>query len=291
MPFCNFSSFDPNEKHHCYAIKGQNVVVMGSTGNHDHGSSKVKLKNIVDYKWEQKNYPGRLIAVHSEGKIIAYAIKVNNRAMTEGMVRVVHLGLAQRALIKGMSNEVLDLQFAHMASNVMLAIIEQTALHVHRIDTVGDKISCTFLLKIHDPIEGHIPKYDKVSWCPYLPEKIDEVDDRVSQLLVWTRANIFQCYSITQVLKTYGTGDQKGSEIKDGCVISKENSMAITCAAYSADGTTLAVSSEDGKMRFYQVYFAHTEGNPRCLHEWSPHGGRPINGFFFLDNYCQYGVE
>lgn len=30
--------------------------------------------NIVDYKWELKNYPGHLIAVHMDGKHIAYVI-------------------------------------------------------------------------------------------------------------------------------------------------------------------------------------------------------------------------
>lgn len=50
---------------------------MAKSGKHDHGSSKVKLKNIVDYKWEARHYPGRLIAVHIDGKIIAYSIKGN----------------------------------------------------------------------------------------------------------------------------------------------------------------------------------------------------------------------
>lgn len=52
-----------------------NVTVIGSTGNQRNGSSKVKLKNIVDYKWEAKRYPGHLIAVHIDGKHIAYAIR------------------------------------------------------------------------------------------------------------------------------------------------------------------------------------------------------------------------
>lgn len=49
--------------------------MTGSTGSHERGSSRIKLKNIVDYKWEVKNYIGRLIAVHIEGKYVAYAIK------------------------------------------------------------------------------------------------------------------------------------------------------------------------------------------------------------------------
>lgn len=66
--------FNKDDKQHCLEIGGRNATVVGGSGKHDHGSSRVKLKNIVDYKWEQKNYPGRLIACHNEGKLIAYAI-------------------------------------------------------------------------------------------------------------------------------------------------------------------------------------------------------------------------
>lgn len=70
-----YSVFKADDKVHCYETEKTNVVVIGSTGDHDHGSSKVKLKNIVDYKWEIKNYPARLIAVHLDGRHIAYVIK------------------------------------------------------------------------------------------------------------------------------------------------------------------------------------------------------------------------
>lgn len=67
-------SFKTGDKHCCQEIKSRNVKIIANPGTHDHGSSKVKLKNIVDYKWEVKNYPGHLIAVHIDEKHIAYAI-------------------------------------------------------------------------------------------------------------------------------------------------------------------------------------------------------------------------
>lgn len=56
-------------------VFANDVVVTTNTGNHNHGSSKVKLTNIVDYNWEAKFYPGRLIDVHNSGKYLAYCIK------------------------------------------------------------------------------------------------------------------------------------------------------------------------------------------------------------------------
>lgn len=72
--FLACSTFNGDE-HNAFETDAASVTVVGSSGSHDHGSSKIKLKNIVDYKWEVKNYIGRLIAVHLEGNYVAYAIK------------------------------------------------------------------------------------------------------------------------------------------------------------------------------------------------------------------------
>lgn len=82
--FCTFSlchsTFEGGEQS-SHETDGASVVVVGSAGSHDHGSSKIKFKNIINYKWEVKNYIGRLIAVHLDGKYVAYAIKGNYGAM------------------------------------------------------------------------------------------------------------------------------------------------------------------------------------------------------------------
>lgn len=73
--FLFLSTFKPYDKQCCYSIKTNHTRVNGCGGSHARGSSKVKLKNVVDYKWEQKYYyPGHLVAVHRDGKHLAYAI-------------------------------------------------------------------------------------------------------------------------------------------------------------------------------------------------------------------------
>lgn len=73
----NCRTFKADESKQCFETnRAKNVVVTGScVGTHDHGSSKIKLTNIVDYKWKEKNYSGHLIAVHLNGRHVAYAIK------------------------------------------------------------------------------------------------------------------------------------------------------------------------------------------------------------------------
>ncbi|XP_031617309.1 enhancer of mRNA-decapping protein 4 homolog isoform X2 [Contarinia nasturtii] len=281
-------TFDGGEQS-AYETDGASVVVVGSSGSHDHGSSKIKLKNIVDYKWEVKNYIGRLIAVHLDGKYVAYAIKVaGKKGNIEGMVRVrvANPNTGSRALIRGKSSEVLDLQFAHMKSQIMLASIENTALHIHKIETINDNIICTLQLKIDDPVEGHVSKFDKINWCPYVPENETETDNDAGKLLVWTRGTSFQCYNVGTVVDNYGIGTHHANDITEGSLKFYEVS-AITDASLSPDGTTLAITLEDGDIRFYQVYFHCNEDEPRLLHQWTPHEKKPVSGLFFLDDHTK----
>lgn len=57
------------------SLVAEDIKVTCSTGNHNHGSSKVKLTNVVDYNWEHKYYTGHLLAIHVDGKFFAYGIK------------------------------------------------------------------------------------------------------------------------------------------------------------------------------------------------------------------------
>lgn len=315
--FSAHSVFKADQKTICYETnRHPDVTVIGSTGLHDHGSSKVKLKSIVDYKWDLRHYPGRLITVHIDGKHIAYAILVRTN---EGMVRVVNPSNGHRALIKGMRTQVLDLQFAHIRNLMVLASIEENALHLHRVDSAADKITCTALLYIEDtaPLLLELGSGDSTSvvgsssgasggggggaaaaaaalhrlnWCPYVPEKETEIDEYVSQQLVWVRGSQFRCYSVRSVVNAYGVGSRLIAEQVEGTLTTRETAP-ITGASFSPDGTTLCVSGEDGVIRFYQVYFHTNEPTPRCLHQWTPHEGRPISAFFFLDNLTMYSKE
>ena len=164
----------------------------------------VKLKSIVDYKWEEKNYPGHLIASHKDGKVIAYSINVNG----QGMVRLMHTGINKRDLIKGMSSEVLDLQFAYLSADIVIGCIEETALHIHKvqIDLEEESMNVIRLLKIENPLADHVPYLDKINWCPYVPELEDDNDDYSGLLLTWVKGSKYECYSIKTIIETYKVG-------------------------------------------------------------------------------------
>ncbi|XP_012157924.1 enhancer of mRNA-decapping protein 4 homolog [Ceratitis capitata] len=277
----NVIDFTADNEQCCFEITTKNVNVIGSAGTHDHGSSKVKLKNIVDYKWEVKNYPGHLIAVHMDGKHIAYVINVNNKvSRVEGMVRVVKAQSGLRALIKGMSGEVLDLQFAHIETEHILASIDMNALYIHKIQLVDGNLLCNLVVKIEDPLLNYSPKYDKITWCPFIDAPGE--DDEECQLIVWARGSMLQCFNINAIVAEYGVGVIHPNVISAGYIKVFDELCTVSWVALSPDGSTLGVGSIDGIIRFYQVYMHDKE--PRCLHQWIPHNGKSISSFFFLDN-------
>lgn len=123
------------------------------------------------------------------------------------MVRVANTYSGQRALIKGMNGEILDLQFAHLENDHILACIDEKTLHIHKIDMLSDNLICNLILQIYDPIKNYTPKYDKISWCPFVQSEIpDENDDivDVSQLIVWSRGGTFQCFNVNSIINSNG---------------------------------------------------------------------------------------
>jgi len=136
-------------------------------------------------------------------------LPVNNKATgMEGMVRVCNIATSMRALIKGMSGEVLDLQFAHTDCERILAVIDVSSLFVYKVDQIEGNLLCNLVLKVEDPIANYVPEYDMVSWCPYVCSSSATVpindDDDENQLLIWSRSSQFQCFQVKMIVSEHG---------------------------------------------------------------------------------------
>lgn len=98
-------------------------------------------------------------------------------------------------------------------------------------------------------------------------------------------------FSIFQITISLQIGTHKASDLSEGSQKQVEPSL-VTGAVLSPDGTTLAVTFEDGNIRFYQMYFhASEEESPRLLHQWTPYKEKPVTSLFFLDDYSKNNDE
>ncbi|CAG9567572.1 unnamed protein product [Danaus chrysippus] len=287
-------------------VYSSDVVVTTNAGNHNHGSSKVKLKSLVDYNWEPKFYSGQLLAVHISGQYLAYSIKAPNAAdpgSWNGMVRVVYNpepGIDRRALIKGMKGEVLDLAFAHIQNQILLASIDEMGnFYIHEIEVTDSGLRCTLSAEVREDTGACVGGgVHRVVWCPYIPDEDDSPDDDVARLLLTTHSHQARMWNVRAIWSLCAGGGgaplpyvSAGAALAAGAGLAAGSHAApVLAAAFSPDGTALATASQDGYVMFTQVYM-NNEISPRCLHKWQPHEGQPLSCLFFLDNHKNYNTD
>lgn len=278
--------FNDSDKEYSFEILAQEVTVNCSAGNHNHGSSKVKLTDVVDYNWELRFYVGQLLAVHLNGRVIAYGMK----GKKGGMVRVTNLETNRRVLIREMNGLVQDISFALIPQQIILGCVdEEGSLFVYNIDDRSDAIECTLLMNVIHP-SSQTSNY-RVIWCPYVPygEDCDSLDDP-AKLLVLLNGSTVEVWDVGVVNNRYGTGPIQPHTSYEGYVEIKGHTLDVVDASFSPDGTALATASLDGLVKFFQVYMLENE-KPRCLHEWNPHEGAALSCLLFLDNLHTYGPD
>ena len=265
------------------------VSILPSPGEHEVGSSKLKITNIVDYGWEHTYYTGQQVATHHSGDFFAYAIF--SRAKQAGVVRVVYRrGDQARVLLKGMKGSIEDMAFSHCPDKVFLAVVDSSgSLFVHEIVYKDGNIHPELVLEIATETDSDPGGLHRVIWCPYLPDE-EEEEDSNSRLLVHINNKVAYMWNLDSFVQKHGCkGAFKADDISELRI--SDHTEPITDASFSPDGTALATASMDGQVKFFQVYMLGSKENPRCLHQWSPHGGRPVTSLFFLDNHKNYNPE
>ncbi|KAG8234793.1 hypothetical protein J437_LFUL006625, partial [Ladona fulva] len=238
-------SFEDAQDGSSFDVYAKEVVVESSAGSHTTGSSKVKLKSIVDYAWESRHYPGSLVAVHMGGKYLAYGLKPVGKSV--GVVRVVNRETEERALIRDLLGLVSDLCFAHIRSEIMLASVDHFGnLFVHHIEQGSTQIGSAL---------SH-----RVVWCPYIPEDAGSSsgdttsdEDDAAKLLVAIHGAKAEMLNVARVRASIPSGEVRvrPSLVSEGRLSMEAHSGEIVEASFSPDGTALATASTDGLVKFF----------------------------------------
>jgi len=281
--------FMGSDETNCFPVKGSEVNIVTSDGDHDVGSSKLKINNIVNFGWEHKYYLGQLVAVHMSGTYIAYAITTPGKGC--GVVRVVNRVTDDRILIKGMRGAVVDLSFAHTKEEVVVGAVDSIGnLFVHKVTESSSGLSSERVVEVlrEGEVGSRPGELHRLIWCPYLPEPViedeEEQDKSAARLLVVTHGSEAEIWSLDLVVEEHGPGPLAPGDVEHGMLKIQDIGGDVVDASFSPDGSALATASGDGQVKFFQVYL-HEEGPPRCLHQWSPHGGKPLSCLFFLDDH------
>uniref|UniRef100_A0A5F8ANX3 Enhancer of mRNA-decapping protein 4 n=2 Tax=Catarrhini TaxID=9526 RepID=A0A5F8ANX3_MACMU len=268
----------------CIGILAKEVEIVASSdssiSSKARGSNKVKIQPVAKYDWEQKYYYGNLIAVSNS--FLAYAIRAANNG--SAMVRVISVSTSERTLLKGFTGSVADLAFAHLNSPQLACLDEAGNLFVWRLALVNGKIQEEILVHIRQPEGTPLNHFRRIIWCPFIPEESEDCCEESSPTVALLHEDRAEVWDLDMLRSSHSTWPVDVSQIKQGFIVVKGHSTCLSEGALSPDGTVLATASHDGYVKFWQIYI-EGQDEPRCLHEWKPHDGRPLSCLLFCDNH------
>ncbi|XP_015729133.1 enhancer of mRNA-decapping protein 4 isoform X2 [Coturnix japonica] len=274
----------------CIVISAKDVEIVASSDSSitskARGSNKVKIQPVARYDWEQKYYYGNLIAVSNS--YLAYAIRAASNG--SAMVRVLSVSTAERTLLKGFTGGVADLAFAHLNSNQLACLDEAGNLFVWRLSMEKDKIQEEILVNIKRPDGTPLNTSRRIIWCPFIPDDSEENSEEGSQTLALLHEDRAEVWDLDIIRSNNRSWPVEVPNIKEGFIVVKGHSTYLSEGALSPDGTVLATASHDGFVKFWQIYI-EGQDEPRCLHEWKPHDGRPLSCLLFCDNHKKQDPE
>ncbi|XP_034974856.2 enhancer of mRNA-decapping protein 4 isoform X2 [Zootoca vivipara] len=274
----------------CMVITAKDVEIVASSDSSitskARGSNKVKIQPVARYDWEQKYYYGNLIAVSNA--YLAYAIRGASNG--SAMVRVLSVSTAERTLLKGFTGGVADLAFAHLNSNQLACLDEVGNLFVWRLAMENGKIQEEILVNIKRPDGTPLNSSRRIIWCPFIPDENEESCEEGSQTLALLHEDRAEVWDLDIIRANHNSWPVEVTSIKEGFIVVKGHSTRLSEGALSPDGTVLATASHDGFVKFWQIYI-EGQDEPRCLHEWKPHDGRPLSCLLFCDNHKKQDPE
>uniref|UniRef100_A0A671M3P8 Enhancer of mRNA-decapping protein 4 n=1 Tax=Sinocyclocheilus anshuiensis TaxID=1608454 RepID=A0A671M3P8_9TELE len=272
----------------CVPIRANNVEIVSSRDSSidskARGSNKVKIQPVAKYDWEHKYYYGNLIAVSNS--YLAYAIRGANN---HSMIRVLRLGSTERSLLKGFTGAVTDLAFAHLDSTLLGCVDEAGNMFIWQLTSHSSKIHDEVIVHIRRPEDTPLNSNRRLIWCPFIPEDNDENPEDACQTLALLHEDRAEVWDLDILRSNNSSWPVDATELKEGFITIRGHTR-ISEGALSPDGTVLATASHDGFVKFWQIYI-EGQDQPRCLHEWQPHNGRPLSCLLFCDNHKKQDPE
>ncbi|KAF7268427.1 hypothetical protein GWI33_018437 [Rhynchophorus ferrugineus] len=272
-------------------ISAQTVNIQCGDGNHTLGSSKVQLTDRINYNWEFKYYRGHLITAHIGGNIVAFTMKNKEGSM----VRVAdQTNPEKKTLIKNLKGDVKDIAFAYTRPEVILGCIDSEGnILIYNVHERKDSIMCTLLCHIcHSELHPTDVNY-RLIWCPFVPNDEDDdsdIGDEPDKMFAVLSYNRVGIYNVGVLSKKYSNEFPIDPNENYEGYIEINHVYEITNASFALDGTAVAIASQDGYVKFFQLYMLD---NPKqkCLHEWKPHNGKPLSSILFVDNVLEFSPE
>uniref|UniRef100_A0A8C1GIG2 Enhancer of mRNA-decapping protein 4 n=1 Tax=Cyprinus carpio TaxID=7962 RepID=A0A8C1GIG2_CYPCA len=205
------------------------------------------------------------------------------------MIRVLRLGSTERSLLKGFTGAVTDLAFAHLDSTLLGCVDEAGNMFIWQLTSHSSKIQDEVLVHIRRPEDTPLNSNRRLIWCPFILEDNDENPEDACQTLALLHEDRAEVWDLDILRSNNSLWPVDATDLKEGFITIRGHTR-ISEGALSPDGTVLATASHDGYVKFWQIYI-EGQDQPRCLHEWQPHNGRPLSCLLFCDDHKKQDPE
>ncbi|KAK2724842.1 enhancer of mRNA-decapping protein 4-like isoform X2 [Artemia franciscana] len=292
--------FEGRDDFHCVELQKAHALinVTKAVAAGRKGSSSVKVSQVVSSLWDKTFLLGKQVAVDKTRTYLAYCIKLPKSAEGSTAVRVVDILTKSRTLIRGLRGVIRDLSFSFHVTRTMLAIVdEQGTLFVTEIlRSSGDELNdlkIRKLLQVERSLADPSLSINRVIWCGYVPD--DEKDDSSEDpayLLFVTTDDKAELWNLLAIGEEYGNRSVHIDDVGEG-YCSLDFDGKCTSASFSPDGSALAVASTSGLVKFFEVRIKdiNTSYQPKVLHQWTPHEGKPVSYIEFIDNLLENNAD
>jgi enhancer of mRNA-decapping protein 4 len=150
----------------------------------------------------------------------------------------------------------------------------------------------------------------RIIWCMFIPDQADqsnqtgEISNESFKLFCVTRKNKADVYNLSMIEKNYDCSvELESRNIAVGHLSIRDHTSTILTATFSPDASAITTSSVDGEVNLFKISFDPNENLideddtgivgvetnkiliPRCLKKWQPHGEKPVNSLYFLDDH------
>ncbi|BFZ12945.1 hypothetical protein BsWGS_15983 [Bradybaena similaris] len=135
--------------------------------------------------------------------------------------------------------------------------------------------------------------FTRIIWCPYMPEDDNEDEPDPSKMLVLLHGAQAEVWNVDVVYKFYENYVVTSKTVSSGvmCIEPYEPMMSVVNAAFSPDGSAVAIAYVSGIVKFFLVDLSGGKRDTGCMHDWSPHDGNPVTSLYFLDDHKHPGAD
>ena len=175
--------------------------------------------------------------------------------------------------------------------------------------TLNEEEQAHFALSSESKSKNLLNMTQRIIWCMFIPDQAEQQQQIIEnpnesyKLFCVTRRNRVEVYNLSMIEKNYDCSlELESQNINIGHLSIRDHTATILTATFSPDASAITTSSVDGEVNLFKISFdpqdntivdenevADVDTNkiliPKCLKKWNPHGEKPVNSLFFLDDH------